>query len=187
MGIPGADLSAIYSYRPRYVGIKELNIGDDWRATWVAATELPEDAPLLHGYAVVLADEKGYVARRTGTARWGVAEGALQAGESALAFAKRIAREQAGVVSADVELIGFFECRATSYNPDFPAGTATVRPIFLVAARKMKDLGKDSPFERRRLPLNEFAKTLRASYPELNESITAAVDRYLVRRARGEL
>ena len=45
---------------------------------------------------------------------------------------------------------------------------------------------RESGFERRRLPLNEFAKALRTGYPELNESITIAVDRFLVLQSRGE-
>ena len=83
-------------------------------------------------------------------------------------------------------LLGYYECRATSHNPDFPVGTTTVRPIYLFAATKLKDIGRESGFERRRLPLNEFAKALRTGYPELNESITIAVDRYLVLQSRGE-
>jgi hypothetical protein len=187
MTIPGPDLSAIANYKPRYAGIKELNIGDAWRATWVAADALPEGAPIIHGYVVVLSESKGYVSRRAGTAHWGVAEGAVNAGEAPAAFAKRAAAEQAGATAGSAHLIGFFECRATSYNPDFPAGTTTVRPIFLFAASKMKDLGRASNFERRRLPLNEFAKALRTGYPELNESITMALDRYLVMQAKGEV
>jgi len=186
MGLPGADVSAIHNYRPRYVGIRELNIGDAWRATWVADEEAPADAPVLHGYVVVVSDEKGYVSRRTGQANWGVAEGAVQAGEKAAAFVKRAAAEQAGATAGKAHPIGYFECRATSHNPDFPVGTTTVRPIYLFVATKMKDLGKDSNYERRRLPLNEFAKALRQGYPELNESITRAVDQYLVLKSRGE-
>jgi hypothetical protein len=184
--MPGVDLSAISSYRPRYAGVKELNIGDAWRATWVAEPEIPEGAPVIYGYVVVAGDSKGYASRRTGSTQWGVAEGAVLANESPEAFAKRAAAEQAGAVAGKAHLIGFFECRATSHNPDFEAGVTTVRPIYLFAATKLKDLGREAGFERRRLPLNEFAKTLRASYPELNESITATLDRYLVLQARGE-
>jgi len=180
------DLGAISSYTPRYAGIKELNIGDAWRATWVAAHELPEGAPIIHGYVVVASESKGYVSRRAGTARWGVPEGAVVAGETPEAFAARAAKEQAGAMVGAAHLIGFFECRATSHNADFPVGTTTVRPIFLFTAQKLKDLGRDSNYERRRLPLNEFAKALRQSYPELNQSITMALDRYLVMQAKGE-
>jgi ADP-ribose pyrophosphatase YjhB (NUDIX family) len=187
MSIPGVDLNTIAAYKPKWAGVKELNIGNAWRATWVADPELPEGAPVLHAYVVVLCDEKGYVTRRTGTSHWGVAEGAVAAGETPEAFARRAAAEQTGAVAGEPQLLGYFECRATSYNPDFPAGTTTVRPIYLFAARKMQDLGPNANFERRRLPLNEFAKALRASYPELNESITLAVDRYLVQKAKGEI
>lgn len=184
MGLPGADISAIHNYRPKYAGIKELNIGDAWRATWVAGEEVPPEAPILHGYVVVMSDDKGYVTRRVGQPNWGVAEGAVIADERAEAFAARAAREQAGAAAGKAYPMGYFECRATSHNPDFPVGTTTARPIYLFVASKMKDLGKDANFERRRLPLNEFAAALRKSYPELNESIMRAVDEYFVLKAK---
>ena len=185
MSIPGVNLDGPI-YIPKPAGVRELNIGDAWRATWVSADELPAGVPMLHGYVVVVSGDKGYVSRRTSAPTWGVAEGAVQAGEEPAAFASRAAREQAGATAGKAHLIGYYECRATSHNPDFPVGATTLRPIFLFAATKLKDLGPDSGFERRRLPLNEFARTLRASYPELHESITTAVDRFLVLQSKGE-
>jgi hypothetical protein len=181
------DLDALRRYKPKYLGVRELNIGDAWRATWVKADEIPVDAPILHGYVVVVSGDKGYASRRVGAGGFGVAEGGVKAGEAPNAFAGRAASEQAGATAGKAHLLGYFECRATSHNPDFPAGTTTVRPIYLYIATKLQDLGRESNFERRRLPLNEFARTLRASYPELSESITAAIDRYLVMQARGEV
>jgi hypothetical protein len=180
------NLADIPNWTPAWAGVKELNISDAWRAMWVDAETLPENAPIIHGYVVVMSEGKGYATRRSGATAWGVAEGVRTAEESPEQFAKRISLEQTGASSGRLELMGYFECKASSHNPDFPVGTATVRPIYAFIAKKMKELGKESGFERRRLPLNEFARTLRASYPELNQSITKAVDRYMVLQAKGE-
>ena len=183
MAIPGIGMQV---YIPKWAGVRELNIGDEWRAVWVKDDEIPEGAPVIYAYAVVMTDEKGYVSRPSGTPKWGVVEGTLGLDEDAKAWIRGAVREQAGGEGGRLELLGYFECKATSNNPDFPKGTATVRPIYLAIPKKMKDIGKDSDFERRRLPLNEFAKALRDRYPELNECITSAVDRYLMLRAKGE-
>ena len=183
--VPGMENMNFYV--PDWAGVKELNIGNAWRAVWVGKAELPPEAPLLLGYAVVICEDKGYVARPAGEVRWGAVEGAFRAGEKPEAFLKRACLEQAGVQVGKPFLMGYYECKATSHNPDFPVGYAGVRPIYLYVATKMKDIGKASGYERRRLPLNEFAVALRAGYPELHESITGAVDRYFVLRAKGGL
>lgn len=183
MGIP--DLTNMPVYIPKWLGVNELNIGDEWRAVWVDEDELPPDAPILYAYAVVLCEDKGYAVRRAGANNWGSVEGVVNADEPTVAWAKRAAEQQAGAVSPQPTLIGYFECKATSHNPDFPAGTATVRPIFLVVAKRMKDVGRNAGYERRRFPLNEFARVLRDHYPELNHAILKALDRYLVVQAKG--
>ncbi len=184
MGIPGMNSTDNFNFEPKWVGVRELNIGDAWRAMWVDGEPIPAGAPILHGYVVVVSDGKGYVTRRTGQSTWGTAEGAAQAGEAPEAFAKRLARQQTGASTGTLELIGYFECKATSHNPDFPAGTATVRPVYLFVATKMQEIGKESGFERRRLPINEYVRALRAGYPELQDSLTDAVDRYMVQHPR---
>jgi hypothetical protein len=171
-------------YIPEWLGVMELNLGNAWRAVWNGREEIPPEAPLLYGYVVVICDDKGYVTRPAGDTRWGVAEGTIAADEQPAAFVKRIALEQTGAQGGKPELIGFFECKATSHNPDFPVGYAGVRPIYLLVAAKMKDIGRGSGFERRRLPLNEFVAALRAGYPELNDHVPEAVDRYLVTKAK---
>ena len=65
-------------------------------------------------------------------------------------------------------------------------GDQLIDASIATSLRKLRDLGKDAPFERRRLPMNEFAGVLRGRYPELRASITKAVDRYAVLQARGE-
>jgi hypothetical protein len=181
--VTGIDFGSIPYIEPRWAGVKELNLGDEWRAVWVGQPSLPKDLPALYGYVVVICDGKGYVSRRAGEARWGAAEGALQAGEKPDAFVKRIAGDMTGAQSVKPHLMGYLECKATTHNRDFKAGMGAVRPVYLAVAAKMKDLGKESPYERRRLPLNEFARELRDRYPELNDAITMPVDRYLVLQA----
>ena len=181
----GIDLGALAQmYQPLPLAVKELNLGDAWRAIWADADELPPHAPIAYAYAVVVAEDKGYVTRPAGSKRWKTIEGALRASESAEAFVKRATAEQAGVLTSKVTLIGFYECRATSTNPDFPKGMITVRPIYLVEAKKLSEMGRDALFERRRMPLNEHASVLREAYPELHDSITKTVDHYLVAKAR---
>jgi hypothetical protein len=173
-------------YIPPPLGVKELNLNDAWRAVWYERDELPPDVPSLYGYAVVVSDGKGYAVREAGSDAWGTVEGAIQFDEKPADWLKSAAAAQAGAEGLKPALMGYYECRATSLNPDFPKGATALRPIYLVVARKLRDLGKDSPFERRRLPMNEFAGVLRGRYPELRASITRAVDRYAVLQARGE-
>ena len=184
MTFPGFDASKIYIADP--LGVKELNLGDAWRAVWVASDDLPAEAPVAFAYAVAVCDEKGYVTRPTGGNRWGVVEGDVPAGETGAAFVKRAALSQAGATGGRTHLLGYFDCKATSYNAEYPLGARVVRPIYLLIAKSMKDIGRESGFERRRLPMNEFARALRDGYPELGETIMQAVDRYMVMRARGE-
>ena len=70
------DLGAIAAYEPRWPGVKELNIADDWRARWVDEQSLPENAPVHYAYALVVMGDKGYGVRESGGNRWGMLEGA---------------------------------------------------------------------------------------------------------------
>lgn len=186
MTFPGVNFDPSTMYFPDPLGVKELNLGDAWRAVWIDSAELPADVPAPFAYAVVVCDGKGYVTRPAGEGRWAVVEGDLPAGENPLASVKRAALGQAGAMGGRADLVGYFDCKATSYNTEFPLGARAVRPIYLFIAKSMKDIGKASGFERRRLPLNEFARALRDSYPELGETIMLAVDRYSIMHARGE-
>jgi hypothetical protein len=172
---------------PDPLGVRELNIGDEWRGRWVEGDGLPAGVPALHGYAVVICDEKGYATRPAGSPLWGVVEGALDAGEAPLAWVKRAAKEQAAALPGTVEMLGYLDCRATSFNPSHPPGTPSVRPIFLFAAKTVKELGKGSAFERRRLPLNELAALIRNRYPEFEKEMSGAINRYLVLRSKGQV
>lgn len=183
-GIPSlSDMAAMY--QPRPMAMTELNLSDDWRARWIDEQELPENAPVNYAYAVVMMGDKGYVTRARGGSVWGTVEGAVE-GETPAAFVHRAAKEQTGATIRTLELLGFFECRATSHNEQFPAGSITVRPMYLVVAKSIDDLPGDSAYEKRRLPMNEYLMALRGRYPELVEHLGQAAQRYAVMRAKGE-
>jgi hypothetical protein len=102
------------------------------------------------------------------------------------AFVKSAAMERTGATAGKVELIGFFECKATRHNTEFGQGAITVRPFYLVVAKKVSDLPASSNYERRRMRMAEYLVALRARYPELEDYVGKCASRYAVLRARGE-
>lgn len=184
MGIP--SMSDLAAYEPRWPGVVELNIADQWRARFVDEQDLPPNAPVAYAYAVLYMGDKGYVCREEGVERWGTLEGTLEEKERPEAFVKRIAKERMGATVGKLALVGFLECKATSHNTDYEAGAVTVRPIYLAVAKKVGDAPEGSGYERRRLPLNEHFKALRVRYPELDDYFAKAANQYGVMRAKGE-
>lgn len=184
MGFSMPDLSTVYIPKPG--GKLELNLGDAWRGRFTDADELPESAPVDYGYAVLFMGDKGYVSRRGSDEPWSVIEGAFAESETADAWAARVAMEQAGATLARTELVGYLDCKATSHNPDYEAGTIRVRPVFLFVAAAVDDVPEETGYARRRLPFNEHARAIRDRYPELQAYLTKALDRYMVLRAKGE-
>jgi hypothetical protein len=179
------NLSAAYrNFRPRWVGVKELNLNDEWRAVWVDSDSIPVEAPVVYAYAVVAAEGKGYVTRPVAAAKYGIVETLVELGDDPAKAARDAALAQVGATAATVELMGYFECKATQFNKEYEPGTATVRPIYLIEAKKVRDIGKESGFERRRLPLNEFAVALRNRYPEMLDPLNKTVDLYTVRHVK---
>lgn len=179
------DLGALAAYEPRWPGVKELNLADEWRARWVDEQVLPENAPVYQFYALVMMGDKGYATRERGQGSWRMVEG--PAGPEGVEAAVRAAvKEHTGATSGLVELIGFLECKATMHNAEFKQGDLTVRPLYVVTAKKVDDLPDGSAYERRRFPMNEYMVAMRARYPELLDYLTMAVSRYAVMRARGE-
>lgn len=175
-------------YDPRWPGVKEIKFGDEWRAKFIADDSLPEGVPALYGYALVLMDERGYVTRPRGTeGSWLTVEGPVGDGETPEAWAKRAVKEQTGATADKLFVSGYLECKATSYNPSYEAGTVAVRPFYIVVAKSVGDVPDDSGYERRRMPLNEYTTTLRRQYAAFDEHITAAIDRYVVMSRKGEL
>lgn len=175
-------------YQPRApVGVVELNIGDQWRAKWVDAEELPDGAPVAFAYAVVYGKDRGYVTRPRGSSDpWRVVEGAVESGETAEDFVKRHALARMGITVGHMEMVGFLECKATKFNTEYPIGSVTVRPIYVAVASSVEDVPDDSGWERRRMRLNEHSKEVRARYPEIDEYMVKAMQRYMVLQALGK-
>jgi hypothetical protein len=180
------DIGALAAmYMPRPAAVRELNLNDEWRGRWYEADELPENAPVNYAYALVLMGDKGYVTRPAGQTAWGTVEGPTEPGKPE-SFLKTAIKAQTGATPAHTELIGFFECRATSHNPDFEKDAITVRPLYLAVAKSVGDLGPGAAYEKRRLPLNEYTRAIRDRYTEIEEQMQMACQRYAVLRARGE-
>ena len=175
------------SYRePEWAHLKELSIGNAWLARWIKDEELPADVPVDYAYGLVFLGDKGYVSRPDSATVWGTVEGSTE-GAEVQSFLKQAAKEQTGATIGRQELVGFLYCKATSHNPDYKAGTARARPIYVLVATKMDDVPDGSPFVRRRLPLNEHLMALRERYPEIHRHMTEASEKYSILRARGEL
>jgi len=189
MSFPQDGLADFSNYRPpKPVGKLELKIDDQWRARWEQATALPPGTPVDYGYVLVCMDGKGYVCRKRGSEEvWRTPEGSALAGEKPGAFAKRIAKEMLAATAGTVDLIGYLDCRATSHNRDYPKDAAAVRPVYLVVAKQVKDLGPGASFERRRLPINEYSAAIRIRYPEFEAYLSEGVQRYAVLHARDQL
>jgi len=186
MGAP--SLYDLMSYTPRWPAVRELNLNDEWRARWVEEDTLPPGAPVLFAYGAVFCGDRGYAVRPAGSDQpWGALEVAVTLGDDAASAVASAARERTGAEGGQTVLVGFLECKATSHNPDFPAGTLAVRPIYLVAAREMRDLPTGAAWERRRFPIADYLKALRTRYPELDAYFGEAGQRYLVLRAKGAL
>jgi hypothetical protein len=175
------DFASAGVYEPRWPGVKELNLADQWRARWVNEQELPDHAPVHYVYALLVMGEKGYALRETGANRWGMLEGLV--GElSAEQFLKKAAKDRAGITLDEWALVGFLECKPTRHNTEFSADETTVRPFYVAVAKDVKDAPADSGFERRRFPLNEYVVAMRARYPELLDYLPAAFNRYAAMR-----
>ncbi|MBI5947915.1 MAG: hypothetical protein HY875_07245 [Chloroflexi bacterium] len=180
-----AEIGAVLA-RMRYRGVTELRLGNDWVGRWENTDELPRGVLVIEVYAAVYLGDKGYVFRPRGEDVWGTLSGRPEGDAKPLPFLKSLAKA-GGITPGRIELIGYFDCKATSYNARYPAETAAVVPFYAVAAKAAKDVPADSPFERRRLPINEHMATLRQRYPEFETPFSDAADRYLVLRARGEV
>jgi hypothetical protein len=179
------DFPGVGVYEPRWPGVKELNLADQWRARWVSEQELPENAPVHYLYALLLMGDKGYAVRESGGNRWGMIEG-LAGDLTADAWLKQALKEQAGATLGRAELVGFLECKPTRFNTEFSKDQLTVRPLYVVAAKSVADVPEGSRFERRRFPLNEYVVAMRARYPELLDQLTQAFSHYAVMQAKAQ-
>lgn len=179
------DMNYVRNYEPRWPGVKELNLADQWRARWVDEQDLPDEAPVNYAYAMLMLGDKGYAVRPTGAAVWSLVEG--NTGDTPAAdWLTHALREQANATARLVSLIGFFECKATRLNTEYEQGALTVRPFYLVAAATVGDMPPGAKFERRRFPHNEYMVAMRARYAEFLDYLGAADHRYAILRAKGE-
>lgn len=179
------DMSGVAPmYIPKPPGVREMKLGDEWRARWYEE-ELPPGAPVAYLYASVYMADKGYLTRPGGETAWGVIEGPI-GDQDVEGFLHAAARERMGATLSGIHLIGFLECRATSHNPEYKAGEVTVRPVYLTVASDIEDLPAESTYERRRLPQNEYIALLRQRYPEIIGYMEMAANKYGVMRAKGE-
>lgn len=174
-----------YVYIPLPPAVTELRLNDQWLARWSDADTLPVGAPVTHVYALLYMDNKGYVFRPRGTERWGTVEGEVR-GERAEQWLKREVPARTGATVSKIALVGFLECRPTKFNEEYPPETIAVRPLYIVVAKKITDVPDDSPYERRRLPLNEHLAAMRNRYPEIRAHMDDAAGRYVKIQVTGE-
>ncbi len=180
-----AEIGAVLA-RMRYRGVTELRIGNDWLARWENAAELPPGAPVIGVYVAVYLGDKGYVFRPRGEEVWGTLNGCPEGDAKPLPYVKSLAKA-GGITPGKVVLVGYFDCKATSHNKEYPAEARAILPFYAIAAKAAKDVPADSPYERRRLPINEHMAALRQRYSEFEIQFSEAADRYLILRARGEV
>ncbi len=180
-----AEISAVLA-RMRYGGVTELRIGNDWHARWERGDELPRGVPVVGVHVAIYLGDKGYVYRPRGEDVWGTLDGRPEGDTNALPYVKSLAKA-GGITPGKVFLAGYFDCKATSHNKEYPAGARAVLPFYVIVAKTAKDMPADSPYERRRLPINEHMAALRQRYTEFEIPFSEAADRYLILRARGEV
>lgn len=188
MAFPGAfpgmpPMGSIYIAPPG--ATKELNLNDEWRGRWVDDSHLPEDVPVTYAYALVYLGDRGYVTRPADTEAWGMVEVAIDSPRPEAALKQAVKEQTGGTVDRAV-VTGYLECRATSHNESTEAGSVSVRPLYVVVLKSIKDLGREAPYQRRRLPLNEYVAALRERYPEIRQYVSDAASEYVAMRARGE-
>src|SRR5690606_19488219 len=81
MTLPGFGGGGPSIAERRTPGVKELNIGDQWRALFVD-DELPPELEVTHAYVVVVKGERGYLLRRRGEGgNWTALEVEAEKGE----------------------------------------------------------------------------------------------------------
>ena len=174
----------------RFHGTVEIILGDNWSAVYFDAEEtpLPEDAPALYGYACVVKGDYGYVTERDeGGDGWGVVEGEIGEGETPEAFVRRAALEQTGATIAQTLLIGFLDCKATSYNERYETHFRAIRPLYVAVASEVGPIPEGSGYHRRRLPMNQFQNELRRRYLLLADQFAKGLSRYTILERTGRL
>jgi hypothetical protein len=172
-------------YIPPPAATKELNLNDEWRGRWVDDEELPDEAPVIYAYSLVYMGERGYATRPANVEKWGMVELPVQ-GDDPEEEVKRAVKEQTGGTVSKLVVTGYLECVATSHHSTLEAGSVALRPLYVAVLNDIEDLGREAPYQRRRLPLNEYVAAMRTRYPEIRPQVSAAASRYVAMRAKGE-
>ena len=187
MPIGPGDMPKIPIPEVHYAGKTEIILGDHWTAEYVESDELPDDAPLLYGYAAVVRGDYGYVTEPDDGDGWRVVEGDFREGESADDFVSRAAMQQTGATVSQTLLCGYLDCRATSYNEEHETHFRAIRPLYIAIASEVGRTPEGSGFHRRRLPMNKFQNELRRVYPALAKHFMPGIGKYLVMERSGQL
>lgn len=184
MSFPGMPpMGSIYIPPP--AATKELNLEDEWRGRWVDERELPAGVPVVYAYSLVYMGERGYATRPVGVEQWGMVELAVESSDAEADVTRAVAEQTGGTV-AKLVVAGYLECVATSHHATLPAGSVAVRPLYVAVLSDIHDLGREAPFQRRRLPLNEYVGAMRHRYPEIRPQVSDAASLYVAMRAKGE-
>lgn len=184
MTFPGMPpMGSIYIAPP--AATKELNLNDEWRGRWVDDDELPQGVPVIYAYALVYMDDRGYATRPVGVENWGMVELPVTSAKPETEI-KQAVKDQTGGTVAKLVPTGYLECVATSHHSTLEAGAVAVRPLYVAVLKSIKDLGREAPYQRRRLPMNEYVAAMRERYPEIRPQVSDAASRYVAMRAKGE-
>ena len=168
-------------------GTMEIILEGHWRAVYVEEEEtLPDDRPALHAYACVVRGDYGYVTEK-GDEGWQIVEGEVGEGESAEEFVARAAHEQTGATISQTLLVGYLDCEATSSNQRYENHFRAIRPVYVAVASEVGPVPDDSPYHRRRLPMNQFQNELRKRYPSIEKHLLQGLSRYMILERTGKL
>lgn len=171
---------------PKHAGVIEINLGDEWRGVYEEG-EPPEGTPVLFAIGILVKKDKGLLVKKITADRWSILEGIPEKDESTDAFLKRIAEEHAGVSTNKILTLGHDNLKATRHNTEYELGTQAVRTFSLVIAETVGQIPEDSEYTRRRVPLSEYAVTVRQRYPEFTKHLGKALDQYVIMRAKDEI
>jgi hypothetical protein len=166
-------------------GVRELNIGDQWRAVY-AEEEKPEGVPETHAYVVVVKDDRSYLLRRKGTDKWGTLEVEIPEGTPADEAIGAALQERLGATLALLVTGGHFQCRATRHNTTHETGMPTMRGFYTAVVGEVEPQAEDAEYERRRLRFNELMKAIRQQHRELEPYLIKVFEKWLVMQTKGE-
>ncbi len=163
----------------------EKKIGDETLALWHGGGELPADAVVTRVTLIPYRGEKAVVAWQAG--KFSLPEGELKPGESVDAAIKRVAHEQAGILDPTYVQLGYFRCRATSFNKKYPLDTITYEALYGLEVGSLDDFPADKSYERRIILQRDLNTLIRSSYVEVRREYTDSLDPWLLERLKANL